>query len=181
MSTSSITMHHRIQGIWKWNLKWLLDPSLPLLAIYTKNGLFQKVNTPLCSGSPLHKSKIWKHSLCPGTDDGIRKQISIYTMEADSAIRVCPKRTIGSHSVGKKHSHTKQNRSVRDPHPMGNSFSLESYKWQPWYFLQERNNWIAIERVLARWEGEVVGIPGIWEVIDPNTCPCSGLERYPAV
>lgn len=107
--------------------------------------------------------------------------MSICAVEADSAMRECPKRAIGSHRVAKEHCHTKWNRSVRETISHESSFPHESSKWQPWSFLQERNTWTATQRVFARWQGEGVGMPGIWKVIDRNTCPCSGLQRHAAV
>ena len=58
------------------------------------NVLFQNVKAPLGSGSPLPKSKAWKTILCPWTDDQTRKQMSLCTTEADSALKWCPKRCI---------------------------------------------------------------------------------------
>ena len=56
------------------------------------NVLFHNLNTPLHSGSPLPKSKAWKNNPCPWTYIRTRKQMSLCTMEVDSAIECCQKK-----------------------------------------------------------------------------------------
>ena len=41
---------------------------------------------------------------------------------------------------------------------MCTSGPLESYRWHPETFLQERNPWTAIQMVVAKWEGEGEGV-----------------------
>jgi len=55
---------------------------------------------------------------------------------------------------------------------MGNPFPLPSHQGHPGTVFPERNPYTAIQMVLAKWEGEAVGMPGIGEVRDPNPCPC---------
>ena len=97
------TMDHRIQVIWKLNIKWLYEPAIPLFCIYPENVLLKKFNAPLCSYSTIHNSKTWKHTLCPWTDDWIWKRWYIYTMEYYSAIKK-QKISIGSQIIAKKNS-----------------------------------------------------------------------------
>ena len=52
----------------------------------------QNLNAPLGSGSPHHKSKAWKTIPCPWRDDWIRKQMSLSTMEACSAVKALTER-----------------------------------------------------------------------------------------
>ena len=44
---------------------------------------------------------------------------------------------------------------------MCTSVPLESYRWHPGTFLQERNPWTAIPMGVATWEGEGVGVLGL--------------------
>lgn len=53
-----------------------------------KNILFQNLHTSLCSGSTLHKNKAWKTIICLWREDWIRKQLSLYTTEDHSAIKL---------------------------------------------------------------------------------------------
>ena len=44
---------------------------------------------------------------------------------------------------------------------MCTSVPLESYRWHPGTFLQERNPWTAIPMGVATWEGAGVGVLGL--------------------
>lgn len=92
------------------------DPALPLQGIHPENVPFQKLNTPVCSRSMPHHSKAWKRTLCPWSDDCIRRRMSIYTTEASSALKMCQENATGSLRFGKKNSQTKQNTSERETH-----------------------------------------------------------------
>ena len=81
------------------------------------NVLFHNLNTPLHSGSPLPKSKAWKNNPCPWPYMRTRKQMSLCTMEVDSAIECHPKKgAIGNHTVGQRNAHTTPYKSVRQTH-----------------------------------------------------------------
>ena len=62
---------------------------------------------------------------------------------------------------------------------MGNPFPRPSHQGHPGTVVQERNPCTALQMVLAKWEGEAVGMPGIGEVRDPNPCPCGGWGGGP--
>ncbi|RKM64036.1 hypothetical protein C0215_19500, partial [Clostridioides difficile] len=68
-----------------------------------------------------------------------------------------------------------------DTQPMGNPFPRPSHQGHPGTVFQESKPWTAIQMVLAKWEGEAVGMPGIGEVRDPNPCPCGGCQSPPSM
>ena len=91
------------------------EPGMPLLGMYPEPVLCKKFSAPLHSCSTLHKSKTGKLTLCSRTDDGIRKRVSMYIRQYDSAIkrRHTPPtntkiHTLDSHRNGKKYFHMKR-------------------------------------------------------------------------
>ena len=152
-------------------------PSRP----YTQTkGLFSAGNAPLGSGSPLPKSNTWKAIRCPWTEAWLSQQRSFSPTEADSAINLCSKRGHGQpQRCEEKCSHERKEVWEGDTQPMGNPFPRPSHQGHPGTGFQERNPCTAIQMLLAKWEGEAVGMPGIGEVRDPNPCPCGGWGEGP--
>ena len=154
-------------------------PSRP----YTQTkGLFSAGNAPLGSGSPLPKSNTWKAIRCPWTEAWLSQQRSFSPTEADSAINLCSKRGHGQpQRCEEKCSHERKEVWEGDTQPMGNPFPRPSHQGHPGTVVQERNPCTALQMVLAKWEGEAVGMPGIGEVRDPNPCPCGGCQSPPSM
>mgnify|MGYP007094651228 FL=1 len=156
-------------------------PSRP----YTQTkGLFSAGNAPLGSGSPLPKSNTWKAIRCPWTEAWLSQQRSFSPTEADSAINLCSKRGHGQpQRCEEKCSHERKEVWEGDTQPMGSPCPLPSHQGHPGTVFQESKPWTAIQMVLAKWEGEAVGMPGIGEVRDPNPCPCRGwgCQRPPSM
>ena len=90
MEMCTTTMAHRIQVVQTRSGARTCEPAMPLLGMYPEPALCKNLSALLCPCSTLHKSKTGKHTLCPRTDDGIRKRVSMYTRQYDSAIKRRP-------------------------------------------------------------------------------------------
>ena len=123
MEMCTTTMAHRIQAVQTRSRAQTHEPAMPLLGMYPEPVLCKNLSAPLCSCSTLHKSKTGKHTLCPQTDDGIRKRVSMYTRQYDSTIKRRPTpptstktHALGSHRHGKKYFCMKRHMSESERH-----------------------------------------------------------------
>ena len=63
------------------------DPAIPLLGLYSDKTTIQKDTcTPMFIVTLFTKTKTWKQSKCPSTDEGIKKMWYTHIMEYYSAI-----------------------------------------------------------------------------------------------
>ena len=82
-----------IQPLWKtgWRflkklgIKPLYDPAIPLLGIYSEETKIEKVACiPLFIAALFTIARPWKQTICPSTDEWIKKLWYIYIMEYHS-------------------------------------------------------------------------------------------------
>ena len=85
-----------IQPLWKTvciflknlGIKPPYDPAIPLLGIYPEETKIQKDTCiPLFTAALFTIARTWKQPRCPSTDESIKKQWCLYTMEYFSAIK----------------------------------------------------------------------------------------------
>ena len=66
----------------KLNIELPYDPAIPLLGIYLEKNIIRKdIYTPMFSAALFIIAKTWKQSICPSTDERIKKMWYIYAME----------------------------------------------------------------------------------------------------
>ena len=78
--------------VWKFleelKIELLYDPAIPLLGIYSEKTIIQKGSCSTMFIAALFTiARTWKQSLCPSTDEWIKKMWHIYTMEYYSTIK----------------------------------------------------------------------------------------------
>ena len=78
--------------IWRFLKKMKIelpyDPAIPLLGIYPEKNIIQKDTcTPMFIAALFTIARSWKQPKCPLTDEWIKKEWYIYTMEYYSAIK----------------------------------------------------------------------------------------------
>ena len=72
----------------KLGMKLSYDPEIPLLGIYPKETIFQKVIcTPMFIAALFTIARMWKQSICPLTDEWMKKPWYTYTVAYYSAIK----------------------------------------------------------------------------------------------
>ena len=85
-----------IQPLWKTLLRFLkklgikppYDTVIPLLGIYPEETKIEKDTCiPLFIAALFTIARTWKQPRCPSTDESIKKQWCLYTMEYFSAIK----------------------------------------------------------------------------------------------
>ena len=85
-----------IQPLWttvwrflkKLKIELPYDPAIPLLGIYSEKTVIQKGTcSPMFIAALFTIARSWKQPKCPSTDEWIKKQWYIYTMEYYSAIK----------------------------------------------------------------------------------------------
>ena len=72
----------------KLEIELTYDPAIPLLGVHTEETRFERDTcTPMFIAALFIVARTWKQPRCPSTDEWIRKQWYIYTMEYYSAIK----------------------------------------------------------------------------------------------
>ena len=84
-----------VQSFWRTAWRFLKKlkvklphyPAIPFLGIYMEKDMAQKHTcTPEFTAGLLTIAKTWKQSICPSTEEWIKKMWYLYTMECYSAI-----------------------------------------------------------------------------------------------
>ena len=84
-----------VQPLWRTVWRFLkkleiqlpYDPAIPLLGIHTKETLSERdTNTPMFIAALFTIARTWNQQRCPLSDEWIRKQWYVYTMEYHSGI-----------------------------------------------------------------------------------------------
>ena len=66
----------------KLNIELPYDPAIPLLGIYLEKNIIRKdIYTPMFSAALFIIAKTWKQSICPSTDERIKKMWYVYIIE----------------------------------------------------------------------------------------------------
>ena len=85
MKTDTATMEESMETPQKTSNKSTYDPSIPLLGIYPEENNVKKTHVPSVHCRLCTIARAMKQSRCPSTDEWIKKQWYIYTIEYYSA------------------------------------------------------------------------------------------------
>ena len=81
-------MEDSMETLQKLGIKPPYDPAIPLLGIYPEETKTEKdTRIPLFFAALFTIARTWKQPRCPSTDEWIKKQWYIYTMEYYSVIK----------------------------------------------------------------------------------------------